>query len=286
MLRRLILSLLKIAAVVLVVCALLLYWLQDGMIYYPRAYEERDLARFRGRGGVPLEFATAAGKQVAYYLPPEQSPDTTPESLWLLCGGNGALALDYLEVAERAGRGQGYLFVDYPNYGQCEGKPTPASTAAGVEGAVAALARYLGAPEAEVKKRFSAFGHSLGGAVVLRAAAEMGMRRAVVVSPFTSLMDFARGRFGFPLCQVLRHRYDNRPSLRRIEAEGGKVVVFHGSADAEVPVENGRTLAAEFPLTVDYREIAGGDHNGIVDEIAGLIASEMRPVGAAGSEED
>lgn len=278
MLKRLILLLFKIALAVLVVCGGMLYFLQDGMIYFPRKYGERDLLEWEKRNGVRLEFATAEGKQVAYYLPPGQGADLTPVGFWLICGGNGALALEYLDVALRAGREQGYLFVDYPNYGECEGRPTPRSTAANVDGALAALATHLGASEASLKSRCSAFGHSLGAAVVLRAAADWPMRRAVVVAPFTSTMDLARQRFGFPLCQLLRHRYDNRESLAKIAAHGGKVTLFHGSEDADIPVSNGRALAEEFPETVTFDEIPGMDHNALVFGIADRIADAMRSV--------
>jgi pimeloyl-ACP methyl ester carboxylesterase len=270
------LSLLKIALVVLILCAGMLFFLQDGMIYYPRANGAGPLAELAGLGGVSLPFETVEGKQVAYYLPPERDPEEAPGSLWLLCGGNAALTLDYLDVAVRAGRNQGYLFVDFPSYGPCEGSPTPKSTKANADGALTALADHLGTSEAVLKPRFSAFGHSLGAAVVLRAAADWEMKRAVVVAPFTSMMDFARQRFGFPLCQILRHRYDNRASLRVIATHGGKVTIFHGVEDTDVPVANGQTLAAEFPGTVEFYEIPGADHNTIVFEIADRIAAAMR----------
>lgn len=277
MFRRVLLSLLKIALTVLVVCALLLFLLQAGMIYFPRAYGKGELARFSKLGGVRLEFQTGEGKQVAYYLPPAADAGAVPDNLWLLCGGNGALTLDYLDVALLAGREQGYLFADYPDYGECEGGPSPVTIAANADGALEALATHLGTTGDLLKPRFSAFGHSLGAAVVLRAAGDWGLRRAIVVAPFTSLMDFARARFGFPLCQVLRHRFDNRVSLQKIAAAGGKVTVFHGDADREVAVSNGRTLAAEFPGTIDYHEIPGGDHNGIVDQLRRPLAELMRP---------
>ena len=65
------------------------------------------------RGLVPVKFATPRGTQWAYFLPPDGvAPGTLPDSIWALFGGNGSLALDWLEfLPPDAQRRAGLLFI-------------------------------------------------------------------------------------------------------------------------------------------------------------------------------
>lgn len=58
-----------------------------------------------------------------------------------------------------------------------------------------------------------------------------------------------------------------------------RVVLFHGAADAIVPVEMGRPLNAEQPENVALFVIEGGDHSRIVSSARKEILREMKGVG-------
>ncbi|HSH12160.1 MAG TPA: hypothetical protein VLA15_00370, partial [Desulfurivibrionaceae bacterium] len=81
----------KIAIIVLLltVLAALLVVAQRRMIYFPRAYPaDLDLPA----AAMLLEFRSAQGLQTAFYLPPTAPTADGRLNLWLVCGGNGALA--------------------------------------------------------------------------------------------------------------------------------------------------------------------------------------------------
>jgi pimeloyl-ACP methyl ester carboxylesterase len=184
----------------------------------------------------------------------------------LLCGGNASLALDWLEIIEDyPDEETGFLLLDYPGYGNSQGRAGPEAILESAEAALAELAAGLGVDLREVEGRLQLMGHSLGAAAVLLYAGQHRVNGIVLVSPFTSLKDMATLVVGKPLNRTLRHDYDNRARLREIIARdpGVPITIFHGNHDKIIPVRMGRELAGLFP-TIEYREVANGDHNYIL----------------------
>lgn len=248
---------------------------QEKMIYFPRAYTPAEMRYFDQAGTSKLSFTTAEGRQTAFWLPPAAQGSQDLPFIWLVFPGNGGRALDYLDVA-RAGPDEcGWLFVDYPGYGACEGSPTPESIRKNALGAIEALATVLERPVAELVPHIGSFGHSIGAAAALDIAAVTGMKRAVAVSPFTSMKAMA-ARFVTPLLtRFLRHRFDNDVSLQRLAQKGASVAIFHGTVDSAIPISMGKKLAADYPDIVSFTPIEGAGHNDIIgvgmDEITAAL---------------
>src|SRR3954469_2507537 len=87
----------RMIALVLLIVVVLLLLFQSRLIYFPRPYGSETLAGVEQRKGRALEFTTSQGRQVAFYLPPGDHAGTEPVFLWIICGGNGSLALDYAD---------------------------------------------------------------------------------------------------------------------------------------------------------------------------------------------
>jgi hypothetical protein len=99
--------------------------LQRSFIYYPRRYPTAVVQSALSRGVTVIEFQTSQGKQAAF-LYRKVASDHPPRRLWLTFGGNAMVALDWLDlVREFPDRSAGFLFIDYPGYGSCEGSPNP-----------------------------------------------------------------------------------------------------------------------------------------------------------------
>lgn len=242
----------------------LLVLAQRRMIYFPRAYPA-DLPLPAGM--VLLQFSTSQGRQTAFYQPPAQSPiDGRQIDLWLLCGGNGSLALDWLELlADSPDPAAAFLLLDYPGYGRCQGCPSPEAITESINLALATLAARLGQPVGELTGNLKVLGHSLGAAAVLLHAGRQPVRQMVLIAPFTSLREMAALLVGPLLSRTLLHDYDNRARLREVLARDVSVpiTIIHGSHDKIVPVAMGRELAALSPR-IAYHEIDRGDHNYIL----------------------
>lgn len=245
-----------------VVLAVVLIRSQQRMIYYPRPYgKDRPLPNQIQR----VEYATGQGYQVAFYLPPAGG-NLKPDRLWLMCGGNAALALDWLELlGDFPDPAAGFLLLDYPGYGENNGRPNPTVIMESIEAALTALAGQLRINRVELDSSLMVMGHSLGAAVVLRYADHHPVGRIVLVSPFTSLRDMAVNLVGPLLARALLHDYDNRASLKKILSQPviPPITIIHGDHDKIVMVEMGRELAA-LSNRINYQEVVRGDHNYIL----------------------
>lgn len=270
LLRRISLAILVPIAVVLA----LLTGCQSKLIYFPRPYGPDHVARWDAEPGTTVvNYQTTDGPQQAYLL----APSPKPERLWIVCGGNGTLALEWSDwLRENGPSRDAWLLVDIPGYGACQGKPRPASIRRTLKGAVPAGMEALGwsLPADRSKLRF--FGHSLGSAVSLMAADEFDLRRGVLLTPFTSSMDMAEAMLGVDLGFIVWHRFDNRARLTELsKQDDAAVFILHGDNDEAIPVAMSRDLVKEFPDLVRYTEIPGGRHNNLQDIAPGKIRAAL-----------
>ncbi len=254
-----------------------LWLLQRRLIYLPRAYAVAP-GMMLPKGGVELAFTTRNGRQVAYYIPPRDGATSAPARLWACFGGNGSLALDWLDLAGASrDRGAGFLLVEYPGYGRCEGKPSRNGIAENGNGALAALAKHLAVSVAELEKGMGILGHSIGAAAGLDFSRAHRPKAVVLVSPFTTLLAMARRVVGGPLSHLLADRFDNPARLRELAAlpRPPAVHIFHGTKDDVVPFSMGRELADAFPKMVTFHPVDGADHNLILVTAEGEILKAM-----------
>jgi len=251
---------------------------QSKMIYFPRAYGASDISNWKREPGTKvIDYQTSDGKQSAFLL----SQSAKPERLWIVCGGNGTVALDWSDWLRQHGQKQdAWLLVDMPGYGACEGEPSPWSIQRSLKTVIPTVTGSLGWSAAESHERLRFFGHSLGDGVCLIAAQEFDIRKGVLLAPFTSSMDMSREVLGVPLGFLLWHRFDNEARLQEIDARGdGRVFIFHGRRDEVIPVKMSRQMAAELPSTVHFTEVPTARHN-TIQEVA--IPEIMRALEQAG----
>lgn len=250
--------------------------LQARMIYQPRRYTPDDFRDLR-EDAVELTYRTRQGRMVAWYITPVEGGQ--PARIWSVFNGNAGTALNWRRFAQNyPGKDTGFLLVDYPAYGKCEGSPSPKSIHENANTATETLRKHLGISATDIQKRLGAFGHSLGAAVALRYACEWNCRRAVLISPFTSLRSMARIVAGWPLCWLLTHNWDNQVRLDELMARTPppKITIFHGDRDEVVPFRMGLSLARRHPDHITFHQVKHGDHCGILETEARRIYQAMR----------
>jgi uncharacterized protein len=249
-----------------------LYFLQPRLIYFPRHYRAEFV---RPQKLVELNYDTNQGRQCSFYIPPEKPSGPAPERLWVLFGGNGSLALDWKNLIRQSGSVRdGWLLVEYPGYGNCEGKPSPATILDGSEKAYATLAAHLGVEPDALNRDLNVLGHSLGCAAALQFAARHPVKRAVLVSPFTNMRDMGRRMVGWPLCLLCEHNFDNRARLAELAARANppRVDIFHGTSDHTIPFWMGQSLAGAFPKMIAFHAVRSADHEVVVTAAAEILA--------------
>ena len=252
---------------------------QSRLIYHPSAYGNGEPAAFAARGGQRLDFTTSEGKQSAWLIPPRDGKRV--DHLWIVCGGNFAHALDMEQFCRSLPfEGDAFLLVDYPGYGECQGSPHPSRIRESMRAVIPLAAQSLDLEAAEIQRRTCVFGHSLGCAAGLIAAEEFGLRRAVLLAPFTSTMEMAKVLLRLPLGFLVWHRFDNRDGLAAMQKCHGRAWIFHGTADNIVPPAMSQTLAEEFGGTVTRVEVPGAGHNDLfgsgTPRIIGAMAEARR----------
>jgi uncharacterized protein len=274
--RSVITRLLTVALLLLAMPLLLITGCQSRLIYFPRPYAPETKRDWQARhGGRFIDYQTGEGKQRAFL----QGNLRSPRNLWVVCGGNGSLALDWSDwLAEHGPREDAFLLVDFPGYGDCEGSPHPSRIRENFRKALPEAWKSLGITPDPSRLRF--FGHSLGGAACLIGAADQGISRGVLLAPFTSTMDMAREVTGMPVGFLVWHRFDNQARLADLQGKGSsKVIILHGKADEVIPVDMSRTLAAEFPGMVSLVEIKDGRHNTVQATHPHLLEEALREAG-------
>ncbi|MFD0894519.1 alpha/beta hydrolase [Luteolibacter ambystomatis] len=259
----------------IVLCLLCLSGCQSKFIYFPRPYPANEVDRWSKRPSHQVvDYSTSDGPQKAYLLKWSQNP----EHLWIVCGGNGTVALDWSDwISSHGSRKDAWLLIDMPGYGANAGAPGPWSIRRSLKAVVPAAMDSLHWSLPADRGRLRFFGHSLGSAVCLMAAKEYDIRQGVLMSPFTSTMDMTKELIGVPLGFILWHRYDNLARLREIEKAGsGRVVIVHGVDDEIIPVRMARELAAAAPNTTRVVEVRGGHHNDLPEVAPEAIENALK----------
>lgn len=250
---------------------------QSKLIYHPRPYGLGTTAQWQNESqGRPISYRTSQGNQRAFL----QGNLKSPKNLWILCGGNGTIALDWAKWLEQnAPREDAWLLFDFPGYGDCEGSSTPERIRESLVKVLPLACKEIGWSERPDPKRLRFFGHSLGAATCLIAASEFSIQKGVLIAPFSSTMDMAHHMMGVPLGPFVWQRFDNSARLAELAARGpGKVIVLHGTEDEVIPFAMSQKLKSLQNEIVDLRAIPRGRHNDLQEKNTKEIAAALRQI--------
>ena len=257
---------LVVALLLLILVAAVVIGFQGRLIYYGQPYPASTLANIPP-GVEVLRYHTGQGRQVSFYQAPSNGGE--PRQIWLLCNGQGNLALEWPALLKQVNVNAphaGWLFFDYPGYGFCEGRSSPGNILESSAGVVEALRGRLGLTSSQMNDRLGVFGYSLGTAIALQYAARYPVRRIVLAAPFTSLVDMGNRIYFWPCGQLIWHRFDNAARLAEIARQSPRptVRIAHGDLDEAIPLKMSSDLAAANAGWIDLRIVPKADHNDIV----------------------
>ena len=251
---RTLLVFLAFAAVLYVGLALMLYLLQERMVFLPhlpgRALDATPQAI--GLDSEDTFIDTADGERLhGWWVPAADARG----ALLFFHGNAGNIShrLDSIAIFNRLGLD--VLIVDYRGYGQSTGNPSEAGTYRDARAAWDWLLARSVAPE-----RIVVFGRSLGGAVGAWLAAQPDVRPAglIVESCFTSGADMARRLYPWlPARWITRLKYPVRDYVAAAESP---LMVIHSRDDEIIPFDMGRALYDAAPAPRAFFELRG-DHN-------------------------
>ena len=250
----------------------MLTFFQHRMIYHPRSYGT-IYQQYFNESLQRLTYQTSEGSQTAFYQPPPNGKP--PKALWILFGGNAALALDWMWLVEESTISDlGFLLIDYPGFGESEGRASPENILASSE---VAWKYWQKLHASHLTPQIGILGHSLGAAAALQLAETIPVNRLVLLSPFTSVADMVRNMFGSWLIPLLQHRFDNRGPIQQIlkRKRPPTITIIHGTRDEVIPVEMGQELAGLAPQHINYLELPHSQHNTILQDALPKVLEEI-----------
>ncbi|MBU1425883.1 MAG: alpha/beta hydrolase [Gammaproteobacteria bacterium] len=236
--------------------ALLLYFSQSRLVYYPET--GREIIATPVRIGLPFEdirLTASDGIGLHGWFVPAPQPRGT---VLFLHGNAGNIShrLDSLQMFHRLGYNT--LIFDYRGYGNSSGTPTEQGTYRDAEAAW----RYLTEQRQVPACRIVLFGESLGGAIAAQLASTRKPAALVIASGFTSVPEMAQHLYPYlPVRWLARIRYDTRACLRTVTAP---VLIAHSPQDEIIPYEHGRALFAAAHPPKQFLELAGGHNDGFI----------------------
>lgn len=221
-------------AAILVLGYLLLWSFGDRLFYYPTRRDHGAAAELEAQPKDVWLQAPDGPRLHAWWLAPFGKHRGTV----VYCHGNAANVTLHARYTEwMCKRGYAVLIFDYRGYGRSEGRPTREGT---VTDALAAIDHAL----QKDPGRTIVFGHSLGGAIAIAAAAQRPQVRAVVAeSTFPRYRAIAAASAPMLRAFVPLFISDGQDAADYLPKLAGRpLLVIHGEDDHIVPVQLGKDL--------------------------------------------
>ena len=240
-------SLAQIAAVVAIGVPLLMYLVQDKLVFMPQPLSEARRAQIQNE---------KAGQVTSVFLDAEDGTrlhawHVKGEPLVLYFGGNAEEVSWMLAEAPRRVPGAGWLLVDYRGYGASGGSPS--------EKALSADGLLWYDHVSKLSQRIFVFGRSLGTGVAVHVAAARPVAGVVAIAPYDNLP--AVGQHHYPLLPVgllLRHRFDSAALAPQIKAP---LLCLVAERDEVIPTARSRALYEVWGGEKRWVELRGAGHN-------------------------
>ncbi len=247
---------LKLAGCVALGFPVLIYFLQERLIFFPQPLAQDPLQANPGVAIEEVSLVTADQVRLRGWLV-KAAATQAPAPLLIYFGGN---AEEVSWLVSSAGRYAGWslLLVNYRGYGRSEGRPGEAELFAD------ALQIYDYAVSRAQGGRVALMGRSLGSGVAVYLAAQRPVAGVILVSPYDSVESVAKGVYPFlPISLMLKHRFD---SLSRAPGIKAPLLCLVASADRVIPRRHSERLYAAWGGTKQWREIGPASHDSLAGE--------------------
>ena len=245
------LTLAKIAAIFVIGFPLLMYLVQDRLIFLPRPLEDAQRSALL-HGPVQSLFIHAADGTRLHAWHVKGDSD---KALLIYFGGNAEEVSWMLHEAGSRTPGMSWLLVDYRGYGSSQGSPS--------ETALVADALRWYDEVAPHDQSVYLLGRSLGSGVAVQLAAARPVSGVILVTPFDSMVEVGRRHYPFlPVSWMLRHRFESIEAAPKITAP---LLCLVATRDEVIPAAHARRLFDAWGGPRRWVTLEGANHNSTDD---------------------
>lgn len=182
----------------------------------------------------------------------------SPKNVWLMLHGNGGQASDRLYAVPCFSESDSVFILEYPGYGERRGVPSKKSFNKAAKEAYLLLRNtYPGIPVCVAAESIGS------GPALSLAGLDKKPEKFVLVVPFDKLSSVAEEHF--PTILVWLILRDNWNNVEALSKYNGPVDIFGAEADAVIPVNHAKVLAASYPRS-NMVIIYGGHNDWSYDE--------------------
>ena len=252
-LKRPLLRLARVCALVYLGLCLLVAGCQNKMLYFPARHTETEALALAAENRLEA-WRDAHGKLIGWKRPAPRAA-----ARLLVFHGNAGCANDRAYYADAFGPLDGggtweVCIFEYPGYGSREGSPGKGSFIAAGRAAVENLL-------AADRRPVFLLGESVGSGTAAALAGEMPEKiaGAVMMIPFARLAEVAKAKFPWlPVSLLLRDKFDNIATLANYR---GRVAFVIAENDEVVGAAQGRKLHASYAGPSKLIVLPGATHN-------------------------
>jgi len=242
-----------------IILNILLYVFQEKLIFFPQAISDTACAQihesYPNVEDICLQMQD--GTRLRGWVVGSQPANTS--QLLIYFGGNGD------ELSHMIGSFQQYpdwsvVLINYRGYGQSEGKPSEKQL---LSDSLEIYDYFTARPEYKHAK-IVVIGRSMGTGVAVNLAQNRPVEGVILASPYDSVVSVAQEKIPMvPVKFLLRNKFD---SISRAHFISKPVLVITADKDEMIPPWHSQLLAKAFAGTVFVQEIAGADHDSLIQE--------------------
>ena len=258
----------KIALCVYLGLAIIMFFLQDWMIFPGASSQGKPEAKVRMM--LPdqqlLKLPTRSGQTIALLFGPALLPNGKPHptaasrpTVLYFYGNAMFLGVCSDEFAEFRRLGVNVAIAEFVGYGLSTGKPSEAGV---YETADTAYQYLLTRPDID-PKQIIPIGWSLGAAAAIHLASTQPVAGLATFSAFTNIKAMAHQILPWlPTSLLVKYRFDNERAMASVKCPA---FLSHGTVDSLVPYLMNARLAKATRGPVTVVPVSGGDHTDIFE---------------------
>ena len=229
---------------------LVVYFLQERLIFHPQRSSDSERAAVRERYPAVREIVLQNENQKIHAWHVYAGADAP---LVLYFGGNAEEVSGMVGEVLQHAPGVSWLLINYRGYGGSEGSPSAAAITSD------ALAWHDHAVKEWKPRRIFAFGRSLGSGAAVQLAGARPLAGVVLVTPYDSLVAVAKRYYWYlPVDLLLKHRFE---SILLAPGISAPLLCLAAERDEVIPPDHARRLYDAWAGPKQWVLLAGANHN-------------------------